>query len=468
MSRVLRGFRVRLKPTKREEAQMLATVKACIWAWNWALDINTKLTDRAKPRMIGYELRAEFSKLRRETSRFDWISTNNIPIKSINETFNCFEKAYRRCYVAVKHQKHGKYESLIKNSDGTPWYVRIRHPYRKNEEKILKSPHFGYPEAAHRVYFKDNKHVCLSKLNNMRCNWTYKNVKLPTGTSSASQIKNPHVIFDHGFWYLCFVMYIDVQKPQLNDFSVGVDVGLKQLATISYTITNPTTGNKEHRFKMYENINKSYRIKRKERRKRHLQRKRSRAWRKNGNKSNTCGVKKLKKAIDKLEKKQTDMRNDFIQKMTLDIVKIYPRRIVCEDLKVQKMMSNHHFAYHIMIAKWAMIRMCLTYKAEAMAIKVVAANTMFPSSKLCSCCGNKRKDLKLSDRTYICPCCGLIIDRDINAARNLEQYIEPKSLVPKKPKKTKSFHKKTLTKKKKAALEVLMAVLQLRINGLYT
>ena len=265
-------------------------------------------------------------------------------------------------------------------------------------------------------------------------------------------------------------MYIEKEQAmRLNDFSVGIDVGLKQLATISYTVTNPITGVKEQLSKSFENVNKTLRIKSKEKRKRHLQRKRSHARRKNGNRKDTCGVKKLTKSIQKIAFKQTNIRNDYNYKVSREIVNILPKRIVCEDLDIQGMLhcKNHYRAHQISCAKWYMLLHCIEYKGKNEGIEVVFAHRYFASSKICSRCGKKRR-LTLNDRKYVCPNCGLVIDRDVNATRNLEQYVEPKSLVPKKPKKTKSFHKKTLTKDKKAALEVLMTVLQLRINGLHT
>jgi len=462
------GFRVRLKPTKREEAQMLATVKACIWAWNWAHGVNQLLTNHDIDRLNSYEMRQIFSLLHLGFKKFTWLEEQHIPIKSINETFHVFEKAYRNgCYHVLCNLD----KAPILDVNGKMQYVLHRHPKYKDVNQILKSMHFGYPESQSGVYFKDETHIHLSKIKSMRCApWTYKNIKLPIGRpSSTNPIKSPHVIFDHGYWYLCFVMYVDKEQAiQLNNFSVGVDVGLKQLATISYTITNPVTGVKEQLSKGFENVNKTSRIKRKEKRKRHLQRKRSHARRKNGNRKDTCGVKKLTKSIQKITFRQTNIRNDYNHKVSREIVNMLPKRIVCEDLDIQSMMQckNRHRAYQISCAKWYMLLHCIEYKGKNKGIEVVFAHKCFASSKICSRCGKKRH-LTLNDRKYVCPNCGLVIDRDVNAARNLEQYVEPKSLVPKKPKKTKSFHKKTLSKKKAAILE-LMTVLQLRINGLHT
>ena len=465
MNRVPLGFRVRLKPTKREEVQMLETVKACIWAWNWAIGINRLLTENSIDRLNSYEMRQLFGVYHLGLKKFDWLEYRHVPIKAINETFHALEKAYKSCYRVVVD----KNKKPILDANGKKQYELYKHPNFKSTKLILNSTHFGYPDGSHRVYFKDSKHVCLSKLTNMQyCSWTYPNVQLPTGTSSASQIKNPHVIFDHGFWYLCFVMYVDIQQPQLNDFSVGVDVGLKQLATISYTITDPVTGVKQQLSKMYDNINKTDRIKRKEKRKRHLQRKRSHARRKNGNRNNTCGVKKLTKSIKTITFRQTNIRNDYNHKVSREIVNMHPKRIVCEDLNIQGMLrcKNKHRAYQISCTKWYMLLHCLEYKGQNEGIEIIFANQRFPSSKTCSRCGKKKKKLKLSERKYVCQHCGLVIDRDVNAARNLEQYVEPKSKAPKKP--SKSFHKKTQSKKKKIAISALMTVLQLRINGLHT
>jgi len=166
MSRVPLGFRVRLKPTKREEFQMLTTVKACIWAWNWARGVNKLLTDHNIDRLNSYEMRQIFSLLHLGFKRFTWLEEQHIPIKAINETFHAFEKAYGNgCYHVLCNLD----KAPILDANGKKQYILHKHPNYKDVNKILASTHFGYPEAAHRVYFRDKTHICLSKLNNMRC-----------------------------------------------------------------------------------------------------------------------------------------------------------------------------------------------------------------------------------------------------------------------------------------------------------
>lgn len=103
-----------------------------------------------------------------------------------------------------------------------------------------------------------------------------------------------------------------------------------------------------------------------------------------------------------------------------------------EDLKVQSMMKNHSLAKAISEQMWSEFRRQIQYKAKMKGIEVVFADPFFPSSKTCSHCGNVKKDLQLKDRIYICPVCGHVIDRDLNASMNLAYcYINQHDLVQK-------------------------------------
>ena len=93
-----------------------------------------------------------------------------------------------------------------------------------------------------------------------------------------------------------------------------------------------------------------------------------------------------------------------------------------EDLNVTGMMKNRHLSRAIHEQNLAKFLTYMKYKCERSGIEFVQVSRWFPSSKMCSNCGSIKKDLKLSDRTYICPECGTVIDRDLNAAINLEHY----------------------------------------------
>ena len=93
-----------------------------------------------------------------------------------------------------------------------------------------------------------------------------------------------------------------------------------------------------------------------------------------------------------------------------------------EDLNVIGMMKNRHLSRAITEQNFAKFISYMKYKCEWNGIKFIQVDRFYPSSKMCSNCGSIKKDLKLSDRTYICPECGTVIDRDLNAAINLEHY----------------------------------------------
>lgn len=94
-----------------------------------------------------------------------------------------------------------------------------------------------------------------------------------------------------------------------------------------------------------------------------------------------------------------------------------------EDLNIQGMMKNHHLSKAIQEQCLYEFKRQMKYKCEWRGNEFVLADRFYPSSKTCSCCGEVKKNLKLKDRTYICEKCGLIIDRDYNAALNLSKYM---------------------------------------------
>ena len=117
-----------------------------------------------------------------------------------------------------------------------------------------------------------------------------------------------------------------------------------------------------------------------------------------------------------------NIRNNYNHNITADIVNMNPEKIVIEDLNIKGMMKNKHLSKAIGKQGLYEITRQLEYKCKFNGIELVKADRWYPSSKTCSNCGHVKKDLKLSDRTYICPECGAVIDRDLNAAINLANY----------------------------------------------
>ena len=139
------------------------------------------------------------------------------------------------------------------------------------------------------------------------------------------------------------------------------------------------------------------------------------------------GSKNYEKARTKLNRtymKITNIRKDYLHKISTHITTKY-KYICIEDLKVSNMMKNKNLSKYIAEQGWREFRTMLEYKAEKNDCKIITADQWFPSSQICSCCGNvlQGKDkLKLSQRVYHCHECGNKIDRDYNAAVNLKLY----------------------------------------------
>ena len=158
-----------------------------------------------------------------------------------------------------------------------------------------------------------------------------------------------------------------------------------------------------------------------------------------------------KKAVKKLARTYAhiaNVRKDFVHKATTQLCR-ENQAVVIEDLNVAGMMKNHCLALAISDVGFGMIREQIMYKAEKFGCSLYIADRWFPSSKRCHMCGEKKEELSLSERTYICEYCGLVEDRDLNAALNLEQYLRlsgnltpvdtrPKVFKPRKGKKARS------------------------------
>lgn len=197
----------------------------------------------------------------------------------------------------------------------------------------------------------------------------------------------------------------------LNDTGIGIDLGLKELAICSDCV-------------MYKNINKTHEVKKLEKRKHRLQRKVSNKYELNKKGKEYCRtnhIKKLEQQLLKLNHRLTNIRHDYTHQVTSEIVKRKPSFIVLEDLNVSGMMKKQYLSKAVQQQSFYEFRRQMEYKCEWYKIDLVIADRWFPSSKLCSCCGNIKRDLKLKDRIYKCSC-GNTMDRDYQASLNLMKY----------------------------------------------
>ena len=211
----------------------------------------------------------------------------------------------------------------------------------------------------------------------------------------------------------------DTEKPQLNDFGLGIDLGVKEFAVIS----NGT---------VKKNINKTAKLKKIEKQLKREQRCLSRKYeglKKRNNKmkgeATRQNIQKQVLKVQKLHQRIDNIRTDYINKCVNEIVKIKPSYITIEDLNVKGMMKNKHLSKAVASQKFYEFRTKLEAKCKELGIELRIVDRWYPSSKLCHECGCINKDLKLSDREYICEC-GYHADRDYNASLNLRDAISYK------------------------------------------
>ena len=167
-------------------------------------------------------------------------------------------------------------------------------------------------------------------------------------------------------------------------------------------------------------------VKKLEKQKRRLQRSISRSYEKNKKGESYCktnNVIKKEKLLLKRNHRLTNIRKNYLNQTISEIVNRKPRFICIEDLNVSGMMKNRHLSKAVQEQGFFGFRKQLEYKCNDKGIQLIVADRFYPSSKLCSCCGNIKKDLKLSDRVYRCEC-GNMIDRDFQASINLKAYGE--------------------------------------------
>ena len=146
-------------------------------------------------------------------------------------------------------------------------------------------------------------------------------------------------------------------------------------------------------------------------------------------------IDKVRMKINRVNKKLNDYKVDRINKLVNSLVKAKPEYISMENLSISDMVSKTRddhkrtLSRHIMESKFYYLFTRFKQKCDVYGVELRLAKKYFASSKICSTCGHKKKDLKLDDRIYICDECGLEVDRDLNAAVNLLNLYKYKSFV---------------------------------------
>lgn len=403
----MRSQKLRLKPTKEQESLMLWFSKVSRNYWNLLVDIDKRNN------------KGDFDDILSKPGNKTYYSKfYDRDIYSLNQSdyLNLAKIVVAKNYEEDKERWSWYYkpnQSFIYTSIAREM-VRIR---RQNKGKLnfrsidKISPSFtvrcdmsANKKRPSRIYLKDNGKLQIPTIGDVGFGSTRTEFDL----SCKKQVAN--ISFDGKYWYLSYTEDVELQEVDLPEYTsgVGVDLGIKTLATVSdgTTVSNIKT------FRRVRILNK--RLKR-------LQRKLAKKYLINGcNKHNkTKNIIKLERQIKLIYRSLRNIRINHIRKFVSELVKKQPQYIAIEDLNVKGMMKNKHLAKDVANCSFYTIREHLIRKARERSIVVRLVDRFYPSSKTCSNCGSYKKDLKLNQRVYHCSTCQEKIDRDLNAALNI-------------------------------------------------
>lgn len=368
--------KVRLFPSQEQEIQLWKSVGTARFIYNWTINKQEENYKQGAKFIEDGDLRKEITILKK--TELNWLKevSNNVAKQAVKDACNAYKTFFKGLSKKPKFKSRKKSKSSFYNDTAK----------LKVKEKL----------------------VLIEKVG-----WIKTNEQIPLNVKYT----NPRISFDGKYWYLA--VGIEKEKPniKLTNESIGIDVGIKELAVCSNEM-------------IFHNINKTRIVKKLEKRLKRLQRQVNRKYENSKRKVGenryqyikTQNIIKLEKQIRLLNRRLSNIRNNYLHQVSSKIVKTKPSRVVMETLNIKGMMKNRHLSKAIAQQCLNKFKKYLKYKCEYYGIEFIEADKWYPSSKLCSCCGHKKVKLSLSERTYICEECGLVIDRDLNASINLSRY----------------------------------------------
>lgn len=372
----IKSLKVRLKPTKEQETLMFKSTGVARFAYNWGLNRWNELYDQGQ-RPSEFDIKKEFNNTIKSQEKYYWLKEVSAQITA--KAFSDLNRAFKNFFRGLSE-----------------------YPKFKSKKKSKKTFYVRYDS----IYFKDNK-VNIEKIGKVAY---VTNYNIPI----LKVYKNPYCSFDGKYWYLTFGVEFDEKQVELNkDLSIGIDLGIKNLAVVS---------NLENKI---ENINKSTTVKKLKKKLKRFQKQLSRKYEANKSEDKfikTNNIIRLERKIKLIQRRMKNIRMNHIHQSTNLIINLKPYRVVMEQLNVSGMMKNRHLAKAIQEQCFYEFIRVMKYKCNFNKIEFVQVDRFYPSSKKCSRCGNIKNDLRLKDRIYNCEKCNLKIDRDKNASINLSRY----------------------------------------------
>ncbi|MDS1030222.1 transposase [Bacillota bacterium LX-D] len=382
---VVRAYKTEINPSSKQKQLIHKTIGVCRFINNFYIARNKEVYKKEKHFVLGMEfskwLNNEFIPNNQE---YKWIK--EVSSKAVKQSIMNGEKAFKRFFNGqskfprFKKKRNQDIKAYFPKNNKTDWTV---------ERHRIKIPTFGF------VRLKEKGYIPI-------------NAKVISGTVS----------YKAGRYYVSVLVK---EENQVNNHlaytsGIGIDLGLKEFAVISNGVIK-------------SNINKTTKVKKLEKKLKREQRRLSRKYenkKKRGEKSATrfANIDRQILKIQKLHQRLNNIQIDYINKIVSELVKTKPEFITIEDLNIKGMMKNRHLSKAVAQQNFYSFRTKLQNKCKQLKIELRVVSRFYPSSKLCSYCGNVKKDLKLSNRVYSCKECGYENDRDLNAAINLRNAKE--------------------------------------------
>jgi putative transposase len=397
------ALKVRLEPNNEQKSKLFQSAGTSRWAYNFTIAKQEENYKNGGKFLSDGVLRKELTLLKK-TEELKWLNnySNNITKQAIKDACDAFKKFFD---LIKKNGKKYRQASIKKAQTDLEYTLTYKdyEGYPRFKTKKKSTPAFY--QDTEKIKFKAGK-VRIEKIGWINLSEKFR---IPVGIKYT----NPRVTFDGIAWYISVGVPVNQEPIILTGESIGIDVGVKDLAICS-SMEKP-----------YRNINKTKKVRKLEKRLRRLQRKVSNKYEKNkegGSYVKTSNIIKHEKNIKRLHKRLDNIRTDYRHKITTEIVKTKPSKIVMESLNIRGMMKNKHLSKLIGQQGLYEFKTMLQYKSIKSGIEFVEADKWYPSSKICSCCGHVKSKLSLSERTFICENCNAVIDRDRNASINLSRY----------------------------------------------
>lgn len=378
---MLKSYKTEIAPVPIQAMKIHRTIGVCRYVYNFFIAKNKQLYATGAPYMSGMTfsvwLNNEYLPGNPDKA---WIK--DVSSKAIKQSIMNADGAYKKFFKGEAHFPKFKKKGI---DDPKMYFV-------KNDANA------AIPCERHRIKIPTLGWVRLKEYGYIPTNATIR-----SGTVSIKS----------GRYFVAVLVDVpDKQVTATNGQGVGVDLGIKALATVSDGT-------------IYRNINKTKEVRRLEKKLRREQRRLSRKYEafkmRNKNEKGVAtrqNIQKQKLKVQRVHYRLYCMRTDYLNKSVSTLVKTKPAYITIEDLNVKGMMKNRHLSKAVAQMKFYELRTKLTRKCAEQGIELRVVNRFYPSSKMCHNCGRIKKDLKLNDRVYRCEC-GYEADRDFNAALNL-------------------------------------------------